>query len=237
MTKAAAVATAAVCRLHLEGFGDRPGLKKTHLSCIGGSITAAAHPDLLAALGPGPKGVLWSQDKGCQDVIKWSECQLVVCGPTVATLLSPTIASIHSSVKDGASSLCITAGAKVAIMDGTFSQGRDMRPVLVAGDNTTALISGCRFVGNRVSSNWGGGVSVVDSARVNVQASHFLGNQADCGGAISTGDNAEVTISSGKEAAATGCCTTLRGWVSKPCAARPVLDTGLGLGRCTRCDC
>jgi hypothetical protein len=45
------------------GHGNRPGLKKASLSCSGGTITAAADPQLLQALGSSSsniKGVVWS---------------------------------------------------------------------------------------------------------------------------------------------------------------------------------
>lgn len=60
---AAAAGTKATCSLQLVGHGNRPGLKKASLSCSGGTITAAADPQLLQALGSSSsniKGVVWS---------------------------------------------------------------------------------------------------------------------------------------------------------------------------------
>lgn len=45
------------CKLHIEGFGYKQGLKKAHLSCTGGSIKAVAHP-LLAPLIGAKEGAL-----------------------------------------------------------------------------------------------------------------------------------------------------------------------------------
>lgn len=207
-TKTATAAAAAdgvtrqgpVCRLHLEGFGHRPGLKKAQLSCTGGSITAAASPELVKVLGAGPKGVLWSQAADCQEAIKEGNCLLAVCRGSVATFANPVITGIRASTPEGGSSLCITGGSNVAVVDGTFVQGRDMRPVRVVGDGTTALLKQCRFQGNSVaqSKRHGGALMMAYTTKVTVLSCSFVGNSAESGGAIMVQGSAQLNLTSGQ---------------------------------------
>lgn len=210
-TKTATAAAAAdgvtrqgpVCRLHLEGFGNRPGLKKAQLSCTGGSITAAASPELVKLLGAGPKGVVWSQAADCQDAIKeqtTGNCMLAVCRGSVATFLNPVVTGMKSSLSEGGTSLCITGGSKVALVNGTFVQALDMRPVRVHGTGTTVSIKQCMFRENSVtpSTRNGGALSVRDSAEVAIDSSSFIRNKAEFGGAITADHNAMVKLTAGQ---------------------------------------
>lgn len=112
-TSSSPAAAGAVCRLHLEGFGDRPGLRKAQLACTGGLITAAAHPQLLELLGSAVQGVRWSTDTTCQELI--SGCLLAICDGTAVTLVNPTVTSIVAASKEGGNSVCITDGSRVSL--------------------------------------------------------------------------------------------------------------------------
>jgi hypothetical protein len=189
-----------VCRLHLEGFGDRPGIKKAQLSCTRGSITAAARPELLKALGSGTTGVLWSKADACLDAVNNEKCMLAVCLASTATFDRPVITALQSLWPDGGSTLCITAGSNVALVNGTFLQGLDMRPLRIYGRGTTAVIKQCRFQGNTVapSGSDGGALVVADTAKVTILSSSFISNAADVGGAVVAEGSAQVNLTSEK---------------------------------------
>lgn len=188
----------AVCKLHLEGFGDRPGLKQAQLLCTGGTITAAAGPGLLKALGSGTKGVVLSQSGDCDEGVKVYGCMLAVCRGSVATFASPVVTGIKGVTVQGGSALCITGGSSVALVNGTFANGSDMRPVRILEEGTTVLIKQCRFQSNTVvpSKRYGGAVMVMGTARVNILSSSFIDNSADSGGAIMVQGSAQVNVTS-----------------------------------------
>jgi hypothetical protein len=59
------VAARATCKLHLEGFASAQGIKYAELSCSDGTITASAHPVLLANFTRSFSGVQWSDVGEC----------------------------------------------------------------------------------------------------------------------------------------------------------------------------
>ena len=191
-----------MCRLHLEGFGDRPGLSKAQLGCTGGSINAAAQPQLLKLLGSAAQGVVLSNDRKCQQWLEGSACVFVVCGGTAATFVNPTVTGIKAATKEGSSAVCISGGSRVSLVNGTFSRGLDMRPVQVTGNGTTVLIRQSRFNGNNVapSGMFGGALVVTDTAKVTIHSSSFLANKAFDGGAVAAGERAQVNLTSDKAA-------------------------------------
>jgi hypothetical protein len=89
----APTAVPAVCRLRIEGYGNRPGVKTAQLSCTGGTITAAAVPQLRPALGadknPMASGVRWAPRlKACKQEEEEFGCIFSVCGGAV-TFVNP----------------------------------------------------------------------------------------------------------------------------------------------------
>jgi hypothetical protein len=187
-----------VCRLRLEGHGNRPGLKSAQLSCTGGYITAAANPQLLQALGAdkNPKGVRWAQRlNACKKDDEELGCFFSICDGA-ATFLNPVVTNMRSS--DGANAVCISGGT-ATLVNGTFLQNSEVRPIRIAGKNTTANISNCRFIANSLKRGErpGGAIFVSEGARATIHSSTFVNNSADAGGAIVVYGRSSVELAQG----------------------------------------
>jgi len=188
-------ATAAtVCTLHLEGYGTRPGLRTAQLKCTGGAITAAAHPQLLKALGPGKiQGVSWSSSKDCTSNVEDRKCLLSICQTSRAELLRPVVTHIKPSGKDLQRLLCVTDGSNLAISSGVFTHN-GIRPISVNGNATAVVISNSSFVRNALADDANGGALLVSEGHVTIRSSSFLHNKAESGGAISASGQSNVDI-------------------------------------------
>ena len=181
----------ALCKLRLEGFGTKPGIKSAHLSCTGGSITAAAQPDLLKALGQ-TKGVVW--DNECADV-QAHGCMLVLCGGT-ATFNRPTITDMNGAGTGSETAVCVIGNSKLTLVDGNFARGSQMRPLVFNGDEVVVRFVNSSFTGNSILAGNldGAALKLVWGAKASIHSCNFIGNKADNGGAISAMDTTQVDI-------------------------------------------
>jgi len=196
---ATGTATAAtVCTLRLEGYGTRPGLRTAQLKCTGGSITAAAHPQLLKALGPGKiqgvtQGVVWSSSRECTSDVEDRKCLLSICDKSRAVFVRPVVTHVKPSGEDLYRSLCVSDGSNVAISNGVFTDS-GIRPIHVDGKTTSVVIKNSSFVRNIVADDAYGGALLVWEGHVTIRSSSFLHNKAGYGGAICASGQSKVDI-------------------------------------------
>lgn len=197
--------TPAMCKLHLEGYGNRTGIKSAQLSCTGGNITAAADAVLLKALGSQtPQGVTWSSQKTKCDNGR-GICLFSICDGA-ATFVKPMITDVKITGPKGGVSMCIYGG-NVTLVDGTFLNSTGMCPVSISGNATAVRIARCNFSANSIDmyKGHGGALYVTDGAHAIISSSTFVGNAAYAGGAIAARFGARVNIQ--------GCATNSGGRV------------------------
>jgi hypothetical protein len=107
------------CKLAIHGFGKKIGIASASLSCTGGTITAAAHDELLQFWGTKrpTEGVVWtSHNTGACALGK--RCLLNICGGS-ATFLGSTA----SGVRPDTVSVLVGVGgtARLTFTKGTFT--------------------------------------------------------------------------------------------------------------------
>jgi hypothetical protein len=196
------LASAAVsCSLKFEGYGNKQGLKSAGLSCTGGSITAAAHPVLLAPFSRSFSGVSWSDSGGCGRGKKI--CLLTICGSSSAVFSGAVITNVNISSSAGAL-LCVTDSSSL-VFDSARFHGNIGLPIL--GDYTavrlhfenskftnntniveglegaalhmnggTGLVHSCTFAGNRNLFR-GGAIGLSNQTRLTVASSFLQDNE------------------------------------------------------------
>ena len=122
-----AAATAKVtCDLHFQGHGARTGLKSAVLSCSGGTITAVAHPELLASFSTAFVGVSWAS-KGACAALK-DQCVLTLCQGSAASFPKATVLNVNApNTKD----LICLGDSSSADFDNARFQGNTGRPLTV----------------------------------------------------------------------------------------------------------
>jgi hypothetical protein len=179
-------------------------VKAAQLSCTGGTFTAAADPQLRQVLGAGknPSGVRWAPRlKFCKMEEEYAElpCFFSICDGAV-TFMNPVVTGMMGSdtIKNGETSICISGGT-VTLVNGTFLQNTEVRPIRIAGKDTTANISNCRFIANSVTKTErpGGAVFVLNRARATIQSSKFVNNSAEVGGAVAVGGRSSLEVAQG----------------------------------------
>lgn len=142
----AAGATAAsktVCSLSMQGKGNQPGLKSVQFSCTGGTVTAAAHANLLNFRGPDvPKqGVDWTQDSACMPN---QGCLLTICGGSDVIFVNTRISAVAVTPAgrqraQGIVALCISQGSRVTLRNCTFNAS-SITPLVAYGSTTRVLL-------------------------------------------------------------------------------------------------
>lgn len=181
------VAARATCKLHLEGFGSSRGIKSAQLSCSGGTVTASAHPVLLANFTRSFSGVQWSGYGNCGNFT--SDCLLTICGDTSASFTAALVRNVN--VSQTADMLVCLAGSSNLVFEAAQFQGNAGRPITVLSPDVKLHLKGSNFTDNKLlwkslagGAVWlGGGTAVVES-------SIFIGNAVlTDGGAIGVGAN------------------------------------------------
>lgn len=188
------VAARATCKLHMEGFGSAQGIKSAQLSCSGGTITASAHPVLLANFTRTFSGVRWSNDSDCG--IFTTECLLTVCGDTSATFPSAVVRNVNVSQNIGRL-LCL-GGSSNSTFEAALFEGNACRPISVRSDSVSLHIRGSNFTNNKLLwPDMAGGALLVAGGEAEVESSAFSGNVVlDSGGAVAVGKSASLQVSS-----------------------------------------
>jgi hypothetical protein len=200
------LASAAVtCSLKFEGYGSKQGLKSAYLACIGGSITAAAHPILLAPVSRSFSGVTWS-DSGLCGVGK-KVCLLTICGSSSAIFHGAVITNVNvsSSVNNllcvadssslvfdsarfhGNTGIAITGdltSVRLHIKNSRFTNNtnavKDLEGAALQLNNGTGLVQSCTFAGNRVVFR-GGVIGLHNQAQITVVSSILQDNEGEHG--------------------------------------------------------
>jgi hypothetical protein len=189
------IASAAVsCSLRFEGYGNKQGLKSAHLSCTGGSITAAAHPVLLAPFSRGFSGVTWSSSGGCGT--SKNHCLLTICGSSKAAFFGAVIANVDVSSSIGAL-LCVRDSSNLVFDSARFHGNSGLQ---LLGDTTAVHlhIKNSRFTNNsNLLKGLDGAALLLKNGTGLVQSCTFAGNRGlSTGGAIALGNNARMTVMS-----------------------------------------
>lgn len=182
------------CSLKFEGYSHKQGVKSAHLSCTGGSITAAAHPVLLAPFSRSFSGVTWSNSGGCGESKEF--CLLTICGSSKATFVSADVANVNISSTTGLL-LCVRDSSSL-VFDNARFHGNSGRPL--AGDTTAVQlhIKNSRFTNNTMyGAAMEGAALHLNGGTGLVQSSTFAGNRGFFrGGAIGLRNNARLTVTS-----------------------------------------
>lgn len=183
-----------VCRLHMEGFGDKTGLAAAELVCSGGLIRAAAHP-MLAPFTRSFTGVQWAGSTGGCGVVKKS-CLLTICGNSVATFDRATVS--HVNVSNAAQSILCLAGHSSLVLRQARFHGNTGNCIKVfqpwANATVTLGLSSCVFTNNSATVDAGGALALAGGTAW-VESSTFLGNSAlQQGGAIMLTRTAKLSL-------------------------------------------
>lgn len=141
------VAARATCKLHLEGFGSAQGIKSAELICSGGSITASAHPVLLATRTF--SGVQWSDDGDCGKQSK--NCLLTLCGGTSVLFPSAVVRNVNIS-KTAAMLLCL-AGSSDVVFEAAQFEGNAVRPLTVLSPGVMLHVKVSNFTDNKLRTS------------------------------------------------------------------------------------
>lgn len=185
------IASAAVsCNLKFEGYGNKQGFKSAHLSCTGGSITAAAHP-VLAHFSRSFSGVTWSDSGGCGRGKQF--CLLTICGASRATFPGAVITTVNVS-SSVAALLCVRDSSSLVFDSAKFHGNTGL---LLAGDPTAVHlhIKESQFTNNTNIVKDLEGALMLNGGTGLVQSSTFAGNRGFfIGGAISLRNNARLTV-------------------------------------------
>lgn len=187
------------CKLYLEGYATRPGIKVAKLSCQGEGIRAGAQPELRKALGTTSVGVVWSDSSDCGQDVAERKCLMSICSQSSATFVKPVVKNILAPDATGdqlRSLVCFSGGSNLVFQDGVFA-ANGAQPIRLTGNTTWGLINNCTFEDNKqLDPNMAGGAVGVRGAKATIISSRFVGNQAAAGGAILADGNAVVTIGS-----------------------------------------
>jgi hypothetical protein len=177
------IASGAVsCSLMFKGYGNKQGIKLAHLSCTGGSITAAAHPILLGNFSSRFSGVTWSKSGGCGIGVKI--CLLTICNSTNATFSGAVITNVNGSRVIGAL-LCVMDSSSL-VFDNTRLHGNTGLPLLGEGTAVHIHIKNSRLTNNtNLVEDLVGAALLINGGTGLVQSSIFAGNRGLLrGGAI-----------------------------------------------------
>jgi hypothetical protein len=189
-----------VCKLNIEGYGAKQGIRHASLSCTGGSITASVHPKLFGAFSRTFTGAAWSGRYSCGAL--QSKCALTVCGDTTATFLNAAIIGVN--VSSTVSDLLCAADSSDLLFQGARFVSNTGR-VIHAVNQTVRL----HFVSSLFQNNtapWDeslGGALSAEAGWVLVQSSRFQGNRAltrtgGAAGAICMQGTSHLTLLSSK---------------------------------------
>jgi hypothetical protein len=188
-----------VCKLHMEGFGSKYGIRMAHLSCTGGSIKAVAHPLLAPLLG----AKAGEQSSGVQWVAKcepeWTiKCMLMVCNGSEATFTSTTVMHLNmSEVAAGPRNwtnfiLCMGYNSSLTFKGALFD-GNSGRAISGGG---SLHIQTSQFTNNVVpGAKHHGGVLYAEAGTTVVESSNFVSNGVEYrGGAIAVKGGSRLKV-------------------------------------------
>jgi hypothetical protein len=189
------------CKLHLEGFGTKFGLKSAQLSCSGGTIQASAHPSMLGPFTRSFSGVEWSDAGDCGKFK--NECVLTVCGVTSVHFPSAVVRLVNASTNgtSGAAHTALCLGGNISVVfEGAQFQRNQVRPLHTAFSQGARLhIKNTTFTKNSLAvlgpyyRLWGGALLVAGGSAA-VESSSFVGNTAEYGGAIGVSNSASLKL-------------------------------------------
>jgi hypothetical protein len=175
---AAQVAARATCKLHIEGFGSAQGIKSAELSCSRGTITASAHPLLLAHTFSGP-GVQWSDDGGCGE--HRMRCLLTLCGATSVLFPAAVVRNHSVNTSETADMLVCLAGDSDVVFEAADFQKNGVRPITVFSKGVKLHVKGSNFTNNTMHSSpagmtLAGGALFITNGTALVESSNFRDN-------------------------------------------------------------
>lgn len=214
----------ALCKLVIQGFGKKIGIASASLSCTGGTITAAAHDELLQFWGTKrpTQGVVWkSHEAGA--CAPGSGCLLSICGGS-ATFLGSTASGVQTN--EASVLVCVGNSARLTFRNGNFTvnnltplailhpkahvlvvhgnfQGNIMTEAeanlagAIVVNNGTLVVQSSTFLGNKASGRQTGALTVEGQGIVTINESRFGANRAKFGGAVHATDQAHVTVHGG----------------------------------------
>jgi hypothetical protein len=191
----------------MEGFGSSQGVKSAQLSCSGGTITASAHPAILANFTGSFSGVQWSNDGDCGK--QRQECLLTLCGNTPVLFPSAVVRNVNTS--DTAGMLLCFVGNNNLSFEAAQFEGNAIRPITVLSPNVSLHVKNTTFKANQLpervfSPSLSGGALLIDGGTARVESSNLSGNSVDSsGGAITVMNSARLhlvaTVLSGNKGA------------------------------------
>lgn len=195
----ATTASPTSCRLQLEGYGSKPGLKSASLECTGAALNAGAAASLLAALGPQARSIKWS----CSSDPK---CLLSICSSAV-TFRAPVIQDVLVTDPGITALVCIGDNSSVILQNGAFSNWHSQEAgtfvaVNVTSSSASLVVSNTTFMrdaqprGAALDAPFGGALMAV-AGQTTVLSSSFVGGAAEQGGAIVASGQAQVDIGPG----------------------------------------
>lgn len=138
-----AATNSTTCRLNLEGFGSRPGLKAANISCAGGSITATVHDDFIKAAGKRIRNV--QLIKGACGPTKG--CLLTVCGKSNPVFVNASITAL-TATPGWWIAVCVQGQSRVAFHRGNFSFNSMVTVMRVRDTGTSVLLNNCTVRNN-----------------------------------------------------------------------------------------
>jgi hypothetical protein len=231
-----------VCKLEIEGYGAKQGIKHAELACTGGSITASVHPKLCGVFSCPLSGVAWSGRGSCGALR--TKCALTICGDTTAAFLNAAIIGVN--VSSTVSNLLCVADSSNLLFQGARFVSNTARVINAVNETVRLQFVSSLFINNTTPSeqNYGGALSA-EAGRVRVQSSRFQGNRAlprpdgDADGAICMRGRSHLALLYSKlqdnVGEHKGSATRL--WPTTGPAGPRMVQCGIVLGYGTRLDC